>query len=108
MPLIAIGVNHRATPVEIRERLSVSASSLPETLQSIRSFGGVDGAAVLSTCNRVEAILSAESEDVIEPMVQWFTERASAERSELEKHVYVLRHGDVVKHLFRVASGSTR
>lgn len=105
MPLIAIGVNHRTTPVEIRERLNVGAGSLPEALQSIRSVQGIDGVAVISTCNRVEAILSASSEDVIEPMVEWFTQRASAERAELEKHVYVLRHGDVVKHLFRVASG---
>ena len=105
MPLIAIGVNHRSTPVEIRERLSVGAGALAETLQSIRAFDGIEGAAVISTCNRMEAILSASSEDVIEPMVGWFTQRASAERAELEKHVYVLRHGDVVKHLFRVASG---
>ena len=105
MPLIAIGVNHRSTPVDLRERLSVSAGALEETLRSIRAFDGVLGAAVISTCNRVEAILSASSEDVIEPMVGWFTQRAAAERRELEKHVYVLRHGDVVKHLFRVASG---
>ncbi|MGZ5433690.1 MAG: glutamyl-tRNA reductase, partial [Thermoanaerobaculia bacterium] len=26
-------------------------------------------------------------------------------RAELEKHLYILRHGDVVKHLFRVAAG---
>ncbi|MEO6259681.1 MAG: glutamyl-tRNA reductase [Thermoanaerobaculia bacterium] len=105
MPLIAIGVNHRSTPVEIRERLSVSEGALPETLQSIRSVSGIEGAAVLSTCNRVEAILSTSSEDVIEPMVRWFTERASADRAEIEKHVYVLRHEDVAKHLFRVAAG---
>lgn len=105
MPLIAIGVNHRSTPVELREKLSVGAGALEEALQSIRAFEGVDGAAVISTCNRVEAILSAASEDVIEPMVGWFSQRGSTERTELEKHVYVLRHGDVVKHLFRVASG---
>ena len=105
MPLIAIGVNHRSTPVDLRERLSVGTGALKEALRSIRAFEGVSGAVVISTCNRVEAILSASSEDVIEPIVGWFTDRASAERQELEKHVYVLRHGDVVKHLFRVASG---
>src|SRR5947208_16131310 len=31
--------------------------------------------------------------------------RARTSRSELEKNLYILRHGDVVKHLFRVASG---
>jgi glutamyl-tRNA reductase len=59
----------------------------------------------VSTCNRVEVIVSSASEDVIESLVDWLSERASTERTELEKHLYILRHVDVVKHLFRVASG---
>src|SRR5205085_7459226 len=42
---------------------------------------------------------------VIESLVYWLTGRARVARAELEAHLYVLRHGDVVKHLFRVASG---
>ncbi|HEX2062405.1 MAG TPA: glutamyl-tRNA reductase, partial [Thermoanaerobaculia bacterium] len=64
-----------------------------------------DGAAVLSTCNRVEAVVSSRDEDVIAQIVEWLAARANSVRAELEKHLYVLRHGDVVKHLFRVASG---
>src|SRR5439155_24416238 len=45
------------------------------------------------------------AEDVIEPVVDWLTQRAVTDRAELEKHLYILRHGDVLKHLFRVASG---
>src|SRR5437763_7891266 len=105
MPLIVVGVNHRTASVGVRERLSIVPSRLPETLDDLRALDGINGAAVLSTCNRVEAIVSAAAEDVIEPIVAWLTQRAGTARAELEKHVYILRHGDVLKHLFRVASG---
>jgi glutamyl-tRNA reductase len=103
--LILVGLNHRTAPVEVRERLSVSESRLGETTNALRGIDGVDGAAILSTCNRVEAIVSARDEDVIEPLVSWLGQQADTSRTELEKHLYVLRHADVVKHLFRVASG---
>src|SRR5207244_3225597 len=106
MTLLLVGVNHRTAPIEVRERLNVaSGAQMEETLAGLRALAGIDGAALLSTCNRVEAIISAASEDVLEPVVDWLCARASAERSELEKHLYVLRHADVIKHLYRVASG---
>jgi glutamyl-tRNA reductase len=99
MTLLLVGVNHRTAPIQVRERLSVA------TLDELRAIAGIDGAAILSTCNRVEAVVSAASEDVLEPIVDWLCTRAAASREELEKHLYILRHADVVKHLFRVASG---
>ena len=106
MTLLLVGVNHRTAPVEVRERLGVAGGAqMEETLAGLRALAGIDGAAVLSTCNRVEAIVSAASEDVLESVVDWLCSRASAGRGELEKHLYVLRHADVIKHLYRVASG---
>lgn len=105
MPLILVGLNHRTAPVEVRERLSVPETKLADTTMALRSIEGVDGAAMLSTCNRVEAIVSTRDEDVIANIVEWLADRASTVRAELEKHLYIVRHGDVVKHLFRVASG---
>src|SRR5687767_382939 len=105
MPLILAGLNHRTAPVDVRERLDVKESKLGETIASLRTIPGVDGAALVSTCNRVEALISAGSEDVIEPLVDWLATRGGTSRAELEKHLYILRHGDVIRHLFRVASG---
>ena len=105
MPLILVGINHRTAPVDVRERLDVADSRLADTTASLGALDGVDGAAILSTCNRVEAIVSTRNEDVIASVVEWLAARASTARTELEKHLYILRHGDVVKHLFRVASG---
>jgi glutamyl-tRNA reductase len=103
--LILVGLNHRTAPVDVRERLDVSDAELADTTGGLRALDGVDGAAILSTCNRVEAIVSTRDEDVIERIVDWLAARGAAQRGELEKHLYILRHGDVVKHLFRVASG---
>lgn len=103
--LILVGLNHRTAPVEVRERLSVADAKLHETTRSLRAIAGVEGAAVLSTCNRVEAIVSTRDEDVIAEIVEWMAARATTIRAELEKHLYIVRHSDVVKHLFRVASG---
>lgn len=105
MPLILIGLNHRTAPVEVRERLDIPQPRLADTTAGLRSIAGIDGAALLSTCNRVEAIVSTRDEDVIEDIVGWLTALASTTRAELEKHLYILRHGDVVQHVFRVASG---
>src|SRR5437660_5541308 len=105
MPLVLVGVNHRTTPLALREQLSVTDAQLTDALGEVSQLPGVDGASIVSTCNRVETIVSASSEDVIESLVHWLTGRARVARAELEAHLYVLRHGDVVKHLFRVASG---
>ena len=105
MALILVGLNHRTAPVEVRERLSVSEHVLPDVVRTLQGIEGVDGAAMLSTCNRVEAIVSARTEDVIERIVEWLASQGGSDRASLENHLYIIRHGDVVKHLFRVASG---
>ena len=104
MPLILIGLNHRTAPVDVRERLNIPEAKMQECLASMMDIGA-DGACLISTCNRVEAIVSSPREDVIEAMVDWMASRAMTTRESIEKYLYILRHGDVVKHLFRVASG---
>lgn len=103
--LILAGINHRTAPLEVRERLSVPDAGLEEATRSLREIPGVQGAAVLSTCNRVEVVVSTPDEDVVTAIVAWLAARAATVRAELEKHLYIIRHGDVVRHLFRVASG---
>lgn len=105
MSLLLIGLNHRTAPVSVRERLSVAEQHLPGAVGDLVRMDGVDGAAVLSTCNRVEAIVSSRTEDVIERVVDWLVKQGESDRTSLENHLYILRHTDVVKHLFRVAAG---
>ena len=105
MTLTLIGVNHRTAPVELRERLSIAKGSEADVLRPLCSNGGIRGSAVISTCNRVEIIVSSEADNIIEPVVELLAERAEREPESIEKHLYVLRHRDAIRHMFRVASG---
>lgn len=105
MSLILVGLNHNTASVEVRERLSVNASQEPEMIAALTGLPGVRGAGILSTCNRVETILSSDSEQAIEPVVDLIVSRSNMNRSEVEGHLYILRNGEVVRHLFRVTAG---
>jgi len=105
MPLVLIGLNHRTAPVDVRERLNVPEKETGELLARLHEVPGVSGAAILSTCNRVEVVVSAESEDVTESVVRTLASRAEFSRGEIENHLYILRNRDVIRHLFRVSSG---
>ena len=51
-----IGVNHKTAPVEVRERLAIPDSRLPEALKRLAEHPGVHEGLILSTCNRVEVL----------------------------------------------------
>jgi glutamyl-tRNA reductase len=50
--LFAIGINHKTTPVEFRERIFVQDAEIPALLAELRET--LDEAVVISTCNRIE------------------------------------------------------
>src|SRR5664280_1665250 len=58
MNILVIGLNHKTASVEIRERLAFTGPKLEEGLLAIRRLNGVNEAALLSTCNRVEIYAS--------------------------------------------------
>lgn len=105
MSLILVGLNHRTAPVAVRERLSAAEAAARDISRELAAVPGVRGASYLSTCNRAEAVVSAEHEDVISALVADFAHRAGMDASSVEEHVYILRNRDVVRHMFRVAAG---
>ena len=104
MPLIALGLNHQTAPLAIREKVAMDAAALPAALLELSKLGGVQEAALLSTCNRTE--IYAQVEDGQEAAVgAWLARHHGMEPSALEGYLY--RHDDAnaVRHLFRVATG---
>ncbi|HEX7809524.1 MAG TPA: glutamyl-tRNA reductase [Thermoanaerobaculia bacterium] len=99
-----VGLNHRTAPVDVRERLSVAEARLPEITEALMRLPSVEGACVLSTCNRVEVLVSA-TDDVAERLIDWLADYGRTPRDILEPHLYVLRGSEAVTHLFRVTSG---
>jgi len=99
--LIAIGVNHKSAPVEVRERMAIPLGQVPSVLRTLRSEYDVGEAVVLSTCNRVEFHVIAESPD---PLRRFLVERQFLAPKQFEELVYIHRGLDAIRHLFAVVS----
>ncbi|MEM6280473.1 MAG: glutamyl-tRNA reductase [Verrucomicrobiota bacterium] len=104
MSIFCIGVNHKTAPVELRERLAFSESSLPVHLEEIRGLGEVEEAVVLSTCNRVEIYGAAqEPHAAVEGLIEYLVDHFEVSPGEVE--FYRKEAEDAAHHLFEVASG---
>jgi glutamyl-tRNA reductase len=97
-----IGVNHKTAPVEVRERLAVPESRLPDACKKLAEHPSVAEGMIVSTCNRVEFIANMKNGtgDLREFMRDYF----HVEPSQFETHLYEFREDDAIRHIFRVAS----
>jgi len=103
--LLVVGVNHRTAPVEIRERMVIQEARLAEAVSDLVHRQGILEGLILSTCNRVEVIVSAEENVEAEPILRHFlADHHHCDISQFERHFYEHHQVDAVRHLFRVAS----
>ncbi len=95
--LYLVGLSHKTAPIAVRERFALTGDVLKGALATLHHREGVDEAMVLSTCNRVEVYVRAETDD---PGRRFFLDIAP----EAGGHLYAKIHEDAARHLFRVAS----
>jgi glutamyl-tRNA reductase len=108
--IIALGINYRTTPVELREKLAFADSQIPEAARTLQQLPGLQETVVLSTCNRVELYAghSGDSapdqaiERLRDYLVQHF-QLSAAQAAALITYQPVGR--EAARHLFRVVSG---
>lgn len=98
-----IGVNHKTAPVEVRERLAIPESRLPDACRKLAEYPGIEEGMILSTCNRVEVL--ANTKNGAGADLRGFLENYfQLDGSELHKHLYEYAEREAVRHLFRVAA----
>jgi glutamyl-tRNA reductase len=102
MTLLLIGVNHKTAPIEVRERIAISRSALPETARSLAAVPGVAECMIVSTCNRVEILAAVESHDT--DLSDFLHRHFGLDAALLAPHLYEHRDQEAVRHLFRVAA----
>lgn len=106
MFIVAVGINHKTAPVEVREKLSFSEHSMPKSLTELCSYPEIDGAVILSTCNRTE--IYAVTEDMgqgIKNIKEFLSRNSGVAIESLDKYLYIYKDHDTVRHLFKVAAG---
>jgi glutamyl-tRNA reductase len=102
--LLVLGVSFRTAPLSLRERLAVSEEQAQQDLEELMKSAGLKEGVLLSTCNRVELIATAESpEQAAAGTMAYFNQRTAPEK--IDGSVYKHYGRDAAKHLFRVASG---
>ena len=103
--LILVGVNHKTTPVEIREKLAFTKGKIEESVDRLFNFPDIIEHTILSTCNRVEIYARANCQDsAIKSIKQFICDFHGLSLLELEDHFYSYRNKEAVEHLFRVSS----
>ena len=106
MPIVVLGLNHRSSPVALRERFAFDEARIPATLELLRTNGLAEEAVILSTCNRVEIYAATQ----LEPAKAFaelknFLVTVHGYREPLGDEIYTLPEPQSVQHLFKVASG---
>lgn len=101
--IILLGVNHKTTPLEIREKLALSGG-YEEPLRKLGAIDGIREHYLLSTCNRVEVLYTTERPAETREKVLGFLFGNAVPPADLEKYVYCYENEEAVQHLFMVAA----
>jgi glutamyl-tRNA reductase len=103
MRLLLTGLSHKTAPLHLREKLAIPEGTLPQALQDLQKLGASE-AVVLSTCNRVEFLLSSPDHLEPGPIIDQFLRDWKGSALPFEGHIYRLESRDAIQHMFRVAA----
>jgi glutamyl-tRNA reductase len=104
--VVVIGLNHRSTPLDLLERMTIGDAALPKALHDLVSRGDVSEAVVLSTCNRTEVYVVAERfHGAYQDIRDFLAEVAFLAPEDFSDHLYTHYDAPAVAHLFSVAAG---
>lgn len=105
MAILAYGVNYRTAPIDVRERVAFPEEALAAALaDATASIPSVSEAAIISTCNRTELILSLDPAQE-EAVTHWLADYRPVGINELTSMAYNHWDQDAARHLIRVAAG---
>ncbi len=107
-PLLLVGTDFRIAPLELRERVSLSAGETEALLVALLARPAIGEAFALSTCNRTEVYLSPRHENDEEVAYRELLDLLFLARApELGQpgRLYVQRNREAAHHLLAVASG---
>ncbi|MBC9783170.1 glutamyl-tRNA reductase [Heliobacterium chlorum] len=106
MFIFVVGLNHKSAPVEIREQLSFPEHILESSLQRLKSEPGIEGCAILSTCNRTEIYAATtDLEKGLAAVKRFFSNSGPLQVDDFASNFYTHTLYDAIRHLFRVAAG---
>lgn len=104
--LFVIGISHKTSNVEERERYQINRKELRNVLKCYITMDEVEGIVIVSTCNRLEFYVVIKPDTEPFSLINDFYCRNGIIDAPLSKELFYLYKGiDVAKHLFKVTTG---
>jgi len=101
--IVLLGVNHKSTPLAIREKLALSGG-YEEPLAALGRLDSLNEYYLLSTCNRVEVLFTCSDVQLARRQVLDMLFAGRVTREEVAGCIYQYEDEDAIQHLFLVAS----
>lgn len=106
MPILALGISHRRATVDLLERLAFDEDALANAYRRVEDHPAIEGAVILSTCNRVEIYGSVPGFHAgFLPLKRLLCESGGASPDEVDEPLYSHYETDATQHAFAVAGG---
>ncbi len=107
MKIIAVGLNHKSAPIEIREKLFFSTDQANDALIQLKEKFPEAEFVLLSTCNRVELYCACKRIGGLkhEDLAKFFADFHKVDLNGFQNLLYFYSGEDVVRHLLTVSSG---
>src|ERR1041384_5867331 len=102
MKVFVAGLRYKTAPIELREQLAVSPSTLRCSGCRLKIGGGLEEVVLLSTCNRGEVYGVASK---VNGNIHGLFRHLSSGQSDFASHLYVHEGDEAMRHLFSVAGG---
>ncbi len=107
MKIVAVGLNHKSAPIDIREKLYFSTDQVTQALTQLKRSYPDSEFVLLSTCNRVELYCACKRLGGIEheEIAKFLAEFHKLDLNDFHEQLYFYSDEDVVRHLLTVACG---
>jgi glutamyl-tRNA reductase len=106
MSLLAVGLSHRSTPVDLLERVALDGEALSKLLHDLADAEHIDEALVLATCNRLEIHADVTKfHGGVKEIGEQLAAHTGVDMATLTDHLYVHYEDRAVQHMFEVAAG---
>jgi glutamyl-tRNA reductase len=103
MKLVVVGINHKDTPLEIREKGAFIRRTINEGIDELLLHKAISEVIILSTCNRSEIYVATSEPDQAAEILQDFYIK---EKSKLLKpYLFEKKEREALYHLYEVVTG---
>ncbi len=106
MHILAVGLNYKTAPVEIREKLTFSDEHVPEAMQRLSVQKSVLENVIISTCNRTEIYAVVDQLHtgryyIKQFLADWF----KLDKEDFSPYLSIMEDDGAMEHLMRVTAG---